>query len=282
MEVKKHAVTRIRQRCSLTVREVRQIIASGKYYPIGRDIGREHEHRIIYSPPDDMLFVVVSSEDTNDIVTLLPIDYDKACRISESVLETAKRHLLGDYDKQLREQVEENRRLAEEKETTEMRVIRQKKTEKELTEQIIEATKDAESTKPTRSAKEVVVVANITYIKSGGLTFRGKEKNFKSRQQKCTKVGSLKYDDLVECGLMNGEELNHCTFVKCLTNETFRLKICERIEKMQEDPHFITKVNECIEMGDGVNVMYTMCVGGYSLKPLSLPIPWKLSETFLY
>ena len=94
MYIRKHASIRMQERCSLSENELKNLLQSGKYYPIGRDDVKRHEHKMIYSELDNEFLVVVEDYDNHDIITILTLDYHNAWLLSPDILELAQKSLM--------------------------------------------------------------------------------------------------------------------------------------------------------------------------------------------
>lgn len=88
-----HASKRLFQRCSLDRREVLSLLKS-RSYPLGND--KHRLHKLFYSQPDDECFIAVQDENTDEIITILPVDYHSKWKVDLSILEKVKNDLLGD------------------------------------------------------------------------------------------------------------------------------------------------------------------------------------------
>lgn len=95
VKITKHAAIKISDRTHLSQGEMQSMLAEGKYYPVGIDGKKEHIHKIIYSPKDDQLFVVVEDHNNHDIITLLPLDYHNSWKLDIETLDKIVRQYLG-------------------------------------------------------------------------------------------------------------------------------------------------------------------------------------------
>ena len=104
MNIRKHAVIRLEQRCQLQPHEVRHILENDKYHPIGRDERQQHQHLLIYSEKDNECFVVVQDEGNKDVITVLPLNYHNAWEIHPDAEELAIKAFYGNeqYDEMTR------------------------------------------------------------------------------------------------------------------------------------------------------------------------------------
>jgi len=94
MKLRNHAVQRIYERCQLNPHQVKSMLKNGQYHPIGLD--KKHQHQLIYSEKDDECFVVVLDFQTNEIITVLPINYHSAWMIHQDAIDLAKRAYYGE------------------------------------------------------------------------------------------------------------------------------------------------------------------------------------------
>lgn len=77
-----HAFDRVTERLSLSQREVAQILDSGETIPLGLERGSNKMHRLFYSSHDNQCFVAVQDDSTGEVITILPPDFDRHCRVS--------------------------------------------------------------------------------------------------------------------------------------------------------------------------------------------------------
>ena len=93
MKVRKHAYIRICERSGLKSHEVQKMLKVGAYVPLGIDKKKNNSHKLIYSESDETCFVAIHDEKSDDIVTVLPIDYhgNIAWTIDINILAEAKR-----------------------------------------------------------------------------------------------------------------------------------------------------------------------------------------------
>ncbi|MBI2038823.1 MAG: hypothetical protein HYT22_00865 [Candidatus Niyogibacteria bacterium] len=90
-----HAFERMRARLSLTAAEVAKLLDSDRVVLIGKETDSSTIHRLFYSAPDNYCFVAIQDEITGEVVTVVPVDYRKAFRVSEEAAEMAKRIVVG-------------------------------------------------------------------------------------------------------------------------------------------------------------------------------------------
>jgi len=102
VNITKHAVIRLNQRCRLTEEEIRFILENDKCCPIGIDDKRQRKHQLVWSEKDDQCFVIVQDADDQDVITVLPINYHGAWIIHQDAIEMAKQSYYGkDYVKRI-------------------------------------------------------------------------------------------------------------------------------------------------------------------------------------
>ncbi len=85
---RRHACDRLAERLSLTAEEVIEIIDNDLCVLIGEEDNRYH--KVFYSRPDKQCFVAIHDHETNELVTILPLDYHHRWQISEAVYFEAK------------------------------------------------------------------------------------------------------------------------------------------------------------------------------------------------
>ncbi|MBI1956967.1 MAG: hypothetical protein HYS44_00705 [Candidatus Niyogibacteria bacterium] len=90
-----HAFERARARLSLTLAEVKALLDDDLVVLIGREDNSPRVHRLFYSAPDQYWFVAIQDEENGEVVTVLPVDYHNAFRVSEGALNMAKEIILG-------------------------------------------------------------------------------------------------------------------------------------------------------------------------------------------
>ena len=93
MELRKHAIIRLSERCRLKPQDIQNILEKNQYCPIG--IRGKHQHKLFYSLPDDECFVLVHDTETDEILTVLPINYHSSWIIDEYAEILAKKAILG-------------------------------------------------------------------------------------------------------------------------------------------------------------------------------------------
>jgi hypothetical protein len=91
MKFKQHALLRVRQRCNLTEKDIKDKINNGNYFNFG--INNKHNHLLIYSEKDDEMFVIVQDKRNFDIITLMPFNWHNKWELSHEMLSIAKKHL---------------------------------------------------------------------------------------------------------------------------------------------------------------------------------------------
>lgn len=88
-----HALENVFKRTSLLGAEVAKIIDEGITTPIGVEKGSRRVHILFYSPVDGECFVAVQDERTREIVTVLPPDFDRHCKVPpDAIYELLFRH----------------------------------------------------------------------------------------------------------------------------------------------------------------------------------------------
>lgn len=91
-----HAFERVEERLHLTHDDVARVLNEGKYVPLGKDGSSNRLHKLFYSEPDSFWFVAVQDEKTDEIVTILPVDYHNRWRVSGDALRSARAKALGE------------------------------------------------------------------------------------------------------------------------------------------------------------------------------------------
>ncbi len=79
--LKLHALEMIRARSVLSGEEVIEILDKGITLNLGREIRSRRVHILFHSPVDEECFVAVQDEKTLEVVTVLPPDFDRHCKL---------------------------------------------------------------------------------------------------------------------------------------------------------------------------------------------------------
>lgn len=89
-----HATEQLTRRTGLHPSEVVDILDHGITTPLGLEKGSSRMHILFYSPVDDTCFVAVRDAETNQVITVLPVDYDRRNKVDHSTVvpELINRH----------------------------------------------------------------------------------------------------------------------------------------------------------------------------------------------
>lgn len=87
-----HALKRLRERTSLDVSELNQLLGSLAYVPLGSKPGIHKEHLLFFSERDNACFVALRDTLNGDVVTILPVNYHEnlAWKVTREQCEAAK------------------------------------------------------------------------------------------------------------------------------------------------------------------------------------------------
>lgn len=92
----KHAFARVRERLSIIQEEVSRFIEDGQTVNVGTEPGTTRDHLLFYSQPDNYYFVIVYDRESSVVVTILPIDFHNAWRISDQAQKEARYKIMGE------------------------------------------------------------------------------------------------------------------------------------------------------------------------------------------
>lgn len=90
LKLKEHAVLRMTERSSITEQELIGQLTDGKYIKVGEEPKSYRAHWLFYQPREQLWYVAVVDERTEEIITLLPPDYRGAFAMDMDLLEEAK------------------------------------------------------------------------------------------------------------------------------------------------------------------------------------------------
>lgn len=99
----KHAFARVRERLSIIQEEISRFIEDGQTVNVGTEPGTTRDHLLFYSQPDNYYFVVVYDRVNSVVVTILPIDFHNAWRISDDAQKEARFKIMGEEKPKVQE-----------------------------------------------------------------------------------------------------------------------------------------------------------------------------------
>lgn len=88
-----HARIRLEERLSLSNEEINDLLENSKCVLLGQE--EERVHKLFYSKPDNNYFVAIHDETTNEMVTILSLDYHNRWVIDLDMCAEAKNLVLG-------------------------------------------------------------------------------------------------------------------------------------------------------------------------------------------
>ncbi len=81
-----HAFDQVAKRLHLSHEEVAQILDFEKTIPIGLELRSRRMHILFYSDTDHECFVAVRDEKTREVITILPSNFDRHCKVPLSAI----------------------------------------------------------------------------------------------------------------------------------------------------------------------------------------------------
>ena len=78
-----HSIDRLLERTSLSTYELQNIYKTKKTVPLGIEQSSNRQHDLFYSMMDDQCYVGVRDIKTLELITILPVSYHKAWKVSE-------------------------------------------------------------------------------------------------------------------------------------------------------------------------------------------------------
>ena len=90
LRLKDHAILRMTERSTITEDELLQQLNEGKYIKVGEEGKTYRAHWLFYQKREQLWYVVVVDERTEEIITLLPPDYRCAFAMDLELLDEAR------------------------------------------------------------------------------------------------------------------------------------------------------------------------------------------------